>query len=64
MNARSLASKNSQIRKGSLRPALGSRVLAPFLLILVAAAIVYAGVTASISGTVTDSAAQQLRAPK
>jgi len=55
MNAPSLAYKNFQIRTELSRWILSSRLLTVFLLMLVAAALAYAGVTASISGTVTDT---------
>ena len=55
MNALCLAGKNLSWRTDTRRRITGSRLLASFLIVLVTAALAYAGVTASISGTVTDS---------
>ena len=55
MNARCFARKNIQINKGTPRRIQFLRFLTAFLLVLVAASLTHAGITASISGTVTDS---------
>src|SRR6202158_3873737 len=55
MNALSIARKNSQLKTEPPRRTFGSRLLTVFLLVLAAAGLTYAGVTASISGTVTDT---------
>ena len=55
MNAPSLANKNIHMRAEISRRILSSRLLTVFLLMLVTAGLAYAGVTASISGTVTDT---------
>jgi hypothetical protein len=55
MNAPSLANKSFQMRAEISRWILTSRLLSVFFLALVAAGLAYAGVTASISGTVTDA---------
>src|ERR1700740_1737548 len=55
MNAPCLAIKNPRLSTEVSRGIRGSRLLAILLLLLTAAGLTYAGVTASISGTVTDT---------
>jgi hypothetical protein len=55
MNAPILADKNSQMRSQTPPKILSLRLLAMFMILLSAIGVVFAGVTASISGTVTDS---------
>jgi hypothetical protein len=55
MNTPGLANKNFQMRIETPGRILGAGLVAVFLLLLVIASPAYAGVTASISGTVTDT---------
>jgi hypothetical protein len=55
MNAPCLAIKNPRLSTEVSRRIRGSRLLATLFLLLTAAGLAYAGVTASISGTVTDT---------